>query len=886
MLPVWIARGGAANVRVWNAALVRAPPRSLERRAVRLTVPFLAPGVAFVLALVLGAQACVAPRAAAARPVSPEASAAMADAQAALRAGGEDARPIAREAFERALAAAPDWVAPRRALDEILRADLRALDALASYRAALAAGTGDAATLYLAGRLEGRDGTARFERATQLDPTLAWAWHGLAFRGESGEGRSARGAAQRALSLARDPWERTFFTASLARIEAAATRTDAAVELLEERAADPETAPGDRTALLVQAALTELRAPNLRKAELGGERALALLRSADPTDAEIVDLAAALDQALIPLDSGRVALALAARPGAVRDRLRAEILVQESPSPLALGLLERGLAASGDTAPRGSLLRAARFAGGDFLGATERWLAELPSTVLDAHGNPREPRLARVVETARASSGDARAAEEMHAFCAALVDAGWFLEARAVAARLASSDLDRAVDLDTRALAGLTFLSSTRRLLEMVDAAARGRSSSLATRSSTAAETRAARTGPAPVVMVAPTRADPPRSLDALLAALAPHAVDVRAFRGGDADLEAVRAEFVASPRRSYAGVAEVVHPGPSLSAEDEREGLGSEGAPVGGLSAVLAELGRFGIFGALAGDDPDGTVLPLLALEQRSGVHLGVAWHGTIAWCEGADLPSRAGRRGARIAGAALHEGYWIDVDQVRHELSSWEAVARVFGTSAERVQLALDVRGLVASAGEDGARERTSTSALLDEAERVRLAVLRDRAQPGQALGTITLEELLVVCATHEEGHLCDRTRYLPLWKNWPAALMLLANQGFSPQRVQEELEFRAQLTALAASPDPRVPLAQVLDGVEGGLGATPHASGYARLLHEYLQVLDRAVQRGEFPAIARDRTLVHQLHRLAPEDVRRIAVDLARRKRMVDG
>ncbi|MCY2960062.1 MAG: hypothetical protein NTY35_07840 [Planctomycetota bacterium] len=378
-------------------------------------------------------------------------------------------------------------------------------------------------------------------------------------------------------------------------------------------------------------------------------------------------------------------------------------------------------------------------------------------------------------------------------------------------------------------------------------------------------------------------RASPPRSLDALLAALAPYAADVCAFQGEDADLERVRAELVASPRRSYAGFAEVAHPGPRLSPEDEDAGLGPAGTPVAGIAAVLAKLGRFGVFGQLSGDAPDATVLPLLALEERSGQHLGVAWHGTVAWCEGADLPSRAGRSGASIAGAAVHEGYWIDVDQVRNELATWDVLARKFGTSAERVRRALEVGGLQAGAGEDGARERTSASALLDEAERVRLSVLRDRAQSGAVLGRITLDELLAVSAAHEEGHLCDRTRFLPLSSHWPSALALLANQGFSPQRVQEELEFRAQLTALTAAPDPRVPLSQVLDGVEGQLAATPHAGGYARLLDEFLAVLDREVQRGAFPGIAPDRTLAHQLHRLGPEDVRRLAVELARRKRM---
>ncbi|MCY2960061.1 MAG: hypothetical protein NTY35_07835 [Planctomycetota bacterium] len=431
------------------------------------------------LAILAGLGACLAPRSTALRPVPEAASQAMAEAQAALRSGGDDAAQRARDALERAIALAPDWVAPRRGLDEILRGDLRALESLAAYRAALADGSGDAATLYLAGRLEGRDGAARFERAVRLEPTLAWAWHGLAFHGEGGDAGSARGAAQRALALARDPWERTFFTQSLARLEAGADRTEAAVKLLEARAAEAETTPGDRTALRVQAALTELRAPNLTYAEAGAERALELLRSEDPTDAEIAELSGAIDRALIGLNPGRIALALAARPGALRDRLRAENLIKTAPSALALGLLERGLAGSGEVAPRGSLLRAARFAAGDFRSATERWLAELPAVALDERGMPREPRLVRVVEAARALEDGG--GERLHDLCAALVEAGWFREARAVAERLATHDLDDAVALHTRAQAGLTFLSSTRLLLGAIDAAARRGSSGVAT---------------------------------------------------------------------------------------------------------------------------------------------------------------------------------------------------------------------------------------------------------------------------------------------------------------------------------------------------------------------------------------------------------------------
>jgi len=824
-----------------------------------------------VLALTLAcATSCAGLRVPTAQPVPAAASEAMAAGQAALRTAGEPARERARYEFERAVRAAPDWVAPRRALDEILRDDLRALEALAAYRDALRRGEGDATTLYLAGRLEGREGAQRFQHAARFDPSLAWAWHGIAVSGATEDGVAPRTAALRALDLARDPFERTFFHASVARIDAAAGRMDDAVKRLTARAEDPETAPGDRVALRVQAALLELGAPRLRVIEAGGERALTILRSEETTADETTRLVAALERAIPGPDPSRVALALAARSSPERDSLRARILLEEAPTPLALGLLERGSTGSGRLVPRGSLLRAARFSTGDFRGAVERWLAELPDHVRDENGAPRDARLARVVQAARALEPQPTT-DALLSLCTALLDAGWFREARATAARLASTDLDRAVDLDARALAGVATLSGMRRLLSAIDAESRRDSRQPLERDEDDEPVRATPTTP--------------RDIDELLAALAPFAAEFRAFRGASVDLEATVAEFVASPRRSYAGFASVVNPGPMLSAEDERDGLGSAGSEVTGLARFLAEMGRFGIFGELSGDDPDGSVLPVLWIEERAGVHLGVPWHGTVAWCEGADVASRAGRRGARIAGAALHEGYWIDVDEVRHEQDTWESLARRFAASRERVRRALDVRGLETESGDEGRRARVSTSALLDESERVRLAVLADRARDGAVLGSIGLDELVRVSAVHEEGHLCDRTRFLPLSKHWPRALGLAMSQGFSPRAIQEELEYRAQLTALAVVSDPRLPLAQVLDGVEGGFDATPHAAGYARLLGDFLDVLDVRVQAGELPHLAPDRTLAHQLHLLSAEDVRAIALRVARMKHMVE-
>ena len=306
------------------------------------------------------------------------------------------------------------------------------------------------------------------------------------------------------------------------------------------------------------------------------------------------------------------------------------------------------------------------------------------------------------------------------------------------------------------------------------------------------------------------------------------------------------------------------------------------------GLPRELGWLGRFGLFGeSLGGGGPDGTVLRLLVLEEREGEHLGVPFRGTVAFCEGTDVPSRPARSGARITGAALHEGYWIDVEGVRDELRRWRDLERRFfdGADTSRARRALEALGPEARSGGDaagaGTLARAGVHGTLGEADRVRLAVLLERDGVGGE--RIELEELLEATARHEEGHLTDRTRFLPILKHPLRALGLAAARGFSPRGIALELEYRAQLVALCTTEDPRVPLAECLDGAEGGIGVTAHAEAYRELVTALLEVLDAELE--SFENLDPDRTLVHQLHRLSAEDVRRLSLLLADRKGMVE-
>lgn len=857
----------------------------------------------------LGALACRARPPLRVNPVSDAATAAFANARAALRASERPAhaaeRERAREWAEAALREAPEWVAPQRLIDDLLREDLRGIEALSAHRSALArraelTSAALAAQLYLAGRLEGRDGEERFEEAAAIDPALAWAQHGLAFAASArGDERAAISFARRALARARDPWERSFFTSALARFLVLAGEREDALSTLAQRLAQSDTSAADRTWLSVEAAAIGLEDAELVRRTTSYARALELLRAADLTESEVSTLVARMRRtgSLEDPDAQALVLALAVAQSPARDRLRAELMLEAGSAPLALGLLDRALAEVGRTIPSGPLARSARFAAQQFAPAVERWLADLPARVKDSEGLPADPRLARVVHGARAlraSADDAARAAPLGELGDALVAAGWFREARAVAVALAALDLDGALNLESRALAGQELIDGLSRLARRIDLD-RGLTTPMFSDSIDLA--RLLRSGDPVARDESLGPAGKIANLRALLAAMGPLFARANVFLGGDTDAARVASLLADSPRITYGPVAELAHPGPRFSAADEREGLGREGEPVPGFAAEMERVGRFAIFGELSGGGgPDGTILPRLLVEQRSGEHLGVRWSGTVAWCEGADLMSRAGRRGAHISAAALHEGYWVDIGAVRSEHAGWESLRRDFSGpgSAARVEQVLRERGFEVGVGDrdstSARRERTRTGALLRESERVRLAVLRDRGSradgaPGE-LGPVALEELIEVTAVHEEGHLCDRARFLPLSHNLWKLLAFLLDCGFSPERVGEALEYRAQLVALCDAPDPRIPLAQTLDAFEDGPSRlTAHASGYARLLEDLLRVFDERLLTGahELSNIDRGYTLVHQLHHLAPEALRFLARELASQKRL---
>jgi len=843
-------------------------------------------------------------------PIEFAASGALYDAWCAQRELGA----AAPDAIAAALAAAdldPTWVAPQRLLDDALRAELRGPEALALRRAALAAGPEDAAAHYLAARLGGPDADRLLDRAAALDPRLGWAWHGLAWNAhQRGDQRRALALGDAALALARDPHEVTHFTHALTRYLIAVERSDAAVRVLESTlfgrsgeaapAADSASLPGsgdvtksvlagsarspvgdlrplERLYLGVELALGELSTgllvdtlargggaesganELLARAAFGAQRALTLLSMSRVTEGERAALVRAMGRRRdIREDDVLLALSGAARSNDVAtDGLRADLLEGRGALQLAAALRAR----DPDRPARDRLVDA--FRAGDPRAPFEEWLRELPLWTKSKEGLPRLPALAALTNAVR-DVGDLASrpsAEASGVLAERLLEAGWFEEAEALAVR-GVLPVAVAEDVLRRALADRAALTAVGELLAGLD---RGGATELEMRLvGRGVDGEFSGTTKVGLAKV--------RSLAGLLGAVQ-RRFDERRILAGLAPLAANLIED--SPRIRYGPVASVVHPGPTFSAEDQRLGRGEEGAPVPGLAAEMARLGRHALFGVAPGQGgPDGAILRLVCAEQRTGEHLGRPYHGTVFWCYGADVPARFARRGASISGAALHEGYWVDLERVEAERDGWRRLRARFLHAPQRVRAALSARG-----PEVTPTQRAEFDPALGAADRMRLAWMVEHGDVDEP-ALVSLGALAEVVAIHEEGHLCDRAAWYPLGENLWALLRFAASQNFSPERIAEALEERAQLVALACTPDSRLAWIDVLDAAErSGPSITPHAAGYRRVLERLLARLSNELDAGEWPELDGQRRLVDQLHRLDSERLRGLAVREAR-------
>ena len=149
---------------------------------------------------------------------------------------------------------------------------------------------------------------------------------------------------------------------------------------------------------------------------------------------------------------------------------------------------------------------------------------------------------------------------------------------------------------------------------------------------------------------------------------------------------------------------------------------------------------------------------------------------------------------------------------------------------------------------------------------AARERIYFLYSRAA-GEAAGDI--RTFLDMVRTHEEGHVLDADRYLPVMAHLWGIFTLALSQNLSPMLVEAYLEGNAESTALAEGPAPRLSLAQLIGFLPSRSSAPPHSVGYYDVVKRIVTEVYDHPER--YPGIDRGRNILQQLWRLSPGELR---------------
>jgi hypothetical protein len=248
-----------------------------------------------------------------------------------------------------------------------------------------------------------------------------------------------------------------------------------------------------------------------------------------------------------------------------------------------------------------------------------------------------------------------------------------------------------------------------------------------------------------------------------------------------------------------------------------------------------------------------------------------------TVTYVENLRSPSYLQYRGGAIAGAALGTFVFLDLDPIRRDANAAVVLYRRFGEHSERF---LDP---CATPAETEA-ERVDLMEPLDLAARFRFrsyqeAVLRGESEEAYLRSAIQA----VLC--HEQTHLDDASRFLPLGKDLLGKLWILVSSGFSLRKVEAWIEQRAQIMALATADDPFAVMAVTSSYLPPSDNPiTSHGRGYVTLVERIVNRV--AAQPDRYPQLRQDRNLLQQLALLNADQLHEIGRALAREEGMEPG
>jgi hypothetical protein len=278
--------------------------------------------------------------------------------------------------------------------------------------------------------------------------------------------------------------------------------------------------------------------------------------------------------------------------------------------------------------------------------------------------------------------------------------------------------------------------------------------------------------------------------------------------------------------------------------------------------SPVVAHFRRFGRFlmlGQREGQPPEAIVLSLAFLARALPITTAGRRHAhdvAIGYDRGASAFVSA--KGGELGGACLADGMWLDADSARRTDLALRAELR---RDPARREAARAWRPPPPE-GPEGVFALTDPGPLAYRL--LERYVRRHPASPWGTFGTLR---------AHESGHVADLRRHLPVLPRLPATVALFARAGFSPARVEMELERRAQLGAVVDAPDPDLALFEMVEALPlEERDPEVHAGGYRDGVADLVRFVH--ARPDLHPEIDLTQRILPQLERLGPEALRRAA------------
>lgn len=279
-----------------------------------------------------------------------------------------------------------------------------------------------------------------------------------------------------------------------------------------------------------------------------------------------------------------------------------------------------------------------------------------------------------------------------------------------------------------------------------------------------------------------------------------------------------------------------------------------------GGLARYFDRFGTFFLVGRRTLGVPEAYGLRRIA-EARTEVD-GTSVYRVVG--EDLVVPSRSEQFGGEIAGFAFESFIVLNVDRVRTIAAATVSLREdEFGLGDE---LLIDPPLRV-----DTPEERLDLDEPLTLAARSHLRALLAHLAAGGTERTLP-GLLLDAVESHEQAHIRDAARFLPLFDDLGTKVSLLGSHGFSPANVEAWLEERAQAVALADADSPLAVLAATASMLPGRLSAPPHSQGYHDLLARMVREVAASPER--YPTIDPEAAILGQLDRLGNEGLRALA------------